>query len=168
MKITKSTLMGTGSVVLAGLILSLLTPKAVHAIAAAAVLVENTTANPVPVQSIMPGKPFVQSCGSSGEFSACFLQPPVPAGYTFVVQYANAFTLANSAQGAGVASWQMTTQGVSIQYSAATHPALGNDTIYGAPVSWYIDSGTTAFASSYLGVGIANTGTFSLTGYLTQ
>jgi hypothetical protein len=46
MKFAKSILTGTGAVVLAGLILALLVPKAAHAVAATLVQVANTTANP--------------------------------------------------------------------------------------------------------------------------
>jgi hypothetical protein len=46
MKFLKSLLMGTGSVVLAGLVLALLAPKAVHAVVATAVQVVNTSASP--------------------------------------------------------------------------------------------------------------------------
>jgi hypothetical protein len=52
MKFAKSILTGTGAVVLAGLILALLAPKAAHAIAATAVQVVNTTSNPAVTQSI--------------------------------------------------------------------------------------------------------------------
>jgi hypothetical protein len=47
MKFLKSLLMGTGAVVLAGSVLALFVPKAVHAIAATAVQVVNTSASPV-------------------------------------------------------------------------------------------------------------------------
>lgn len=46
MKFLKSLLMGTGAVVLAGLVLALLAPQAVHAVVATAVQVVNTNANP--------------------------------------------------------------------------------------------------------------------------
>ena len=46
MKFIKSLLMGTGGVVLAGLVLALLAPRAVHAVVATAVQVVNTSANP--------------------------------------------------------------------------------------------------------------------------
>ncbi len=46
MKFLKSLLTGTGAVVLAGLVLALLAPKAVHAVVATAVQVVNTSANP--------------------------------------------------------------------------------------------------------------------------
>jgi hypothetical protein len=45
-KLLKSLLMGTGGVVLAGFMLALLAPKAVHAVVATAVQVVNTSANP--------------------------------------------------------------------------------------------------------------------------
>jgi hypothetical protein len=46
MKFLKSLLMGTGAVVLAGLVLALLAPQAVHAVVATAVQVVNTSASP--------------------------------------------------------------------------------------------------------------------------
>jgi hypothetical protein len=46
MKFLKSLLMGTGGVVFAGLVLALLAPKAVHALAATTVQVVNTSASP--------------------------------------------------------------------------------------------------------------------------
>ena len=50
MKFAKSILIGTGSLVLAGLILVLLAPRAAHAVAATAVQVMNTSAAPVITQ----------------------------------------------------------------------------------------------------------------------
>ena len=52
MKFAKSILAGTGAVVLAGLILTMLVPKAAHAVAATAVQVMNPTSNPAVTQSI--------------------------------------------------------------------------------------------------------------------
>src|ERR1700679_1864656 len=46
MKFLKSLLMGTGGVILAGLVLALLAPKAIHAVVATAVQVVNTSASP--------------------------------------------------------------------------------------------------------------------------
>jgi len=46
MKFLKSLLMGTGAVVLAGLVLALLAPQAVHAVVATAVQIVNTSASP--------------------------------------------------------------------------------------------------------------------------
>src|SRR5579863_7513348 len=46
MKFAKSLLIGTGSVVLAGFALTLMAPKAMHAVVATLVQVANTTANP--------------------------------------------------------------------------------------------------------------------------
>jgi hypothetical protein len=58
MKFAKSLLTGTCAVMLAGLFLTLLAPKAAHAIAATLVQVTNTTANPVPTAPAVPGNPF--------------------------------------------------------------------------------------------------------------
>ena len=58
MKFARKTWMGVGGVVLAALILPLLAPKTVHAIAATLVQVTNTTSNPVPTAPAVPGTPF--------------------------------------------------------------------------------------------------------------
>ena len=50
MKFLRSLLMGTGGVVLAGLVLALLAPRAVHAVVATAVQVVNTSASPAITQ----------------------------------------------------------------------------------------------------------------------
>src|ERR1700733_12875935 len=90
MKFTKSILTGTGAVVLAGLILALLAPKAAHAIAATAVQVENTTSSPVLIKDterdarIPYESKNVQTCPSA---SFCqFYFSVVPAGYRLIVQ----------------------------------------------------------------------------------
>jgi hypothetical protein len=64
MKFVKSLLIGTGSVVLAGFVLTLLAPKAVHAVVATAVQVMNTSANPVPNKDVdQPGRhPYTTGC----------------------------------------------------------------------------------------------------------
>ena len=58
MKFTKWVVMGSGGVILALLSVVLISPKAVHALAAALVQVTNTTANPVPTAPAVPGTPF--------------------------------------------------------------------------------------------------------------
>jgi len=84
MKFTKSILTGTGAVVLAGLILALLAPRAARAIAATAVQVMNTTATPVPTQGIMPGSIYKMSCRVDEPFyESCALTPTIPSGYVF-------------------------------------------------------------------------------------
>jgi hypothetical protein len=74
-------LLGTGALLLAGLVLTLVAPKAAHAIAATAVQVENTTSSPVPTQGILPGALFQMTCSASAP--NCFPAPSVPAGYVF-------------------------------------------------------------------------------------
>jgi hypothetical protein len=66
MNFAKSILTGTGAVVLVGSILALLAPKAAHAIAATAVQVTNTAANPVIVQDVDSGgrQPFAVTAGT--------------------------------------------------------------------------------------------------------
>jgi hypothetical protein len=66
MKSAKSALMGAGCVLLAGLTLTLLAPKAAHALAATLVDVTNTTANPVPTAPAVPGTPFFAYMQLSG------------------------------------------------------------------------------------------------------
>jgi hypothetical protein len=58
MKNFKSILIGASSFVLAGVILTMVAPKAAHALAATLVQVTNTTANPVPTAPAVPGTPF--------------------------------------------------------------------------------------------------------------
>ena len=87
MKIAKSLLMGIGSVVLAGLILALLAPKATRAIAATAVQVVNTAAAPLPIYDVdAPGRHVFQQECSSTTVEGCTLSPVVPSGMVFVVQ----------------------------------------------------------------------------------
>lgn len=114
MKFAKSLLMGSGAVVLAALILTLLVPRAAHAIAATLVQVVNTSADPVPTQGIMPGAAFSQQCSGVGQ-SSCTLSPPVPAGYQFHSTF-QAF----SGQLGGVSpisvQWNYTTAGIVTTY----------------------------------------------------
>lgn len=140
MKFAKSILMGTGAVVLAGLILALLAPRAAHAVVATAVQVENTIASPVVSQSILPGTPFIASCISSTP-GYCFLLPDPPAGYTFHATYFSAAEIYGSAP--------TVPDAVSVQYVsngqaaydyeiAAVSPLL---TTASHPVDWYLDPG---------------------------
>lgn len=171
MKFTKSLLIGTGSAMLAGLIFTLLVPRTVHGVVAAAVQVMNTSATPVPVQSILPGKPFVQSC--SVPMPTCTLTPPVPAGYTFVAQHANIFV---QAQVPGTASpppspfVQLFFQTQGVGYEAFELPANngGPNAVYDSPVAYYIDPGT---QSEIICLTLSTSCTeviATLTGYLTQ
>ena len=94
MKYTKSILMGTGSFLLAGLTLTLLAPKAAHAVVATLVQVANTTSSPVnnldaESNSRIPYQSSVilrSSCGSGVPTGCLFNLTAVPAGYRLVVQ----------------------------------------------------------------------------------
>lgn len=98
MKNVKSILVGTGSFVLAGLILTLVAPRAAHAVVATAVQVMNTRATPVPNQDVdQPARhAFTQSCPLPIGAAFCTMQPPVPAGNVFVVQTVIADQLDNT------------------------------------------------------------------------
>jgi hypothetical protein len=117
MKFMKSILMGTGAVVLAGLILTLLAPRAAHAIVATAVsvvntppvTVVNTTANPgsvldadkatrIPYQSSI-----VQNCGV-GVTRCQFNFTAAPSGYRLVVENVSAGLVLNGGAAAPVVS----------------------------------------------------------------
>jgi hypothetical protein len=86
MKNAKSILMGTGSFVLAGLILTVFAPKAAHSLAAALVQVANTAANPALTESV-DAKNALQTELS---FYAPGTQTVViPAGQRLVVDFVN-------------------------------------------------------------------------------
>jgi len=82
--------MGTGGVVLAGLFLTLLLPKAAHAVVASLVQVVNTRSTPVPNQDVdHPGRhAFQASCSVTSSFNNIFCdpQPQPPTGTEFVIQ----------------------------------------------------------------------------------
>ena len=86
MKYAKSILMGIGSVVLAGLIMTLLVPKAVHAVVATAVQVMNTSATPVPNKDVdEPARTaYTATCQSTANTSACATN--TPPGKIFVIE----------------------------------------------------------------------------------
>jgi hypothetical protein len=88
MKFTKSALMGVGGVLLAGLILTLIAPKAAHAIAATAVQVTNTTGNPVINQdtSQQASEIVNLACyGSNTASNPCYAQAASPGINPYVV-----------------------------------------------------------------------------------
>jgi len=74
MKFLKSLLTGTGAVVLAGLVLALLAPKAVHAVVATAVQVVNTSASPAITEdtSRQASQIVTIQCGLSDDIASCF------------------------------------------------------------------------------------------------
>ncbi len=77
MKFVKKLLMGIGAVALAGTLLTLVAPKAVHAAVAALVEVANTPANPVPNADVnAPGEEPLQTvlCNNVG-FLSCGTTP---------------------------------------------------------------------------------------------
>ena len=95
MKFAKPALTVIGGVLLVVLILPLLAPKTVHALAATLVQITNTRSNPVPTQDVdnAARHPFTATCyvyATGGAFASC---QPVPAppttGYETVIQNVN-------------------------------------------------------------------------------
>jgi hypothetical protein len=169
MKFAKSFLMGTGALVLAGLVLTLAAPKAAHAIAATAVLVENTVSSPVPTQAILPGAPFSQSC-YAGSASGCYMLPLVPSGFTFHATQQNLETTLNSnVTAAPTATWRYTTSGQNLAVvENVSGPVPGSTFIALANHDWYVDAGTQVGC----GTNLPDYTTFfvqcTVTGYLTH
>jgi hypothetical protein len=98
MKFLQRSLTGLGGITLAGLLLTVAVPKAVHAVASVLVQVTNTTANPV-INSRMdhPGRIPYQAVvntpiSPSGTSSLCgFLLSTVPANHRLVVDNIGGF-----------------------------------------------------------------------------
>jgi hypothetical protein len=146
-KFLKSLLMGTGGVVLAGLVLAVIAPKAAHAIAATAVQVVNTSSSPVPNLDVERNArvPYQSSVGG-GCTTPCTLSfAAVPAGYRLVAQYFSAY-----AQSPGNST------PVEFRLGGGTPTFLGPvvnegftyDTVINQPMTAYFDAGTpTAFVS---------------------
>jgi hypothetical protein len=95
MKFTKWIVMGSGGVILALLSVVLISPRTVHAVAAALVQVTNTRSNPVPTQDvdIAARHPFTATCnvfGNGGGFVVCQPTPAPPTtGVETVIQSVN-------------------------------------------------------------------------------
>lgn len=100
MKFAKSFLTGTGAVLLAGLVFTLLAPKAAHAIAATLVQVTNTSANPVPNKDVdQQGRLLYQyysNCTSTNG-TCTITYPAVPAGQRLIIQHVSAIVETPSA-----------------------------------------------------------------------
>ena len=147
MKFAKSFLTGSGALVLAGLILTLLVPRAAHAIAATLVQVVNTNADPVPTQGILPGAAFSQQCSGIG-ITSCYLSPPVPAGY----QFHSTFQSVHGQLGSQAAEvlWNYTTAGTVTAFydllTGLTGPDEQNFTSTPGH-DLYLDANTTSFCS---------------------
>jgi len=116
MRFAKSFLMGTGSVVLAGLLLTLLAPKAAHAVAATLVQVENTRSTPVPNQDvdIAARHPFNAICSVpiSGASVDCSPIPAPPTtGFETVIQNVSMSISLYSGSGTPFVHFDYLTQG---------------------------------------------------------
>jgi hypothetical protein len=74
MRFVKRLFMGIGAVVLAGFLLTLVVPKAIHAAVATLVQVANTATSPVPITDVSKGNPVMLSCLASGTTCSSFRQ----------------------------------------------------------------------------------------------
>lgn len=138
MKFAKSILMGTGSLVLAGLLLTLLVPKAAHAIAATLVQVANTSANPIPNrdQDNPAQQPFqwlTQPAARNGQTRA-ETDFTVPIGKRLVLEYISA----EIPEGSGNVTVETTVGG----NLAAWYFIQGSSTRGFFPTRIYADPGT--------------------------
>lgn len=151
MKLTKPIFMGTGAVVLAGLTLGLLTPKAAHALAAAAVLVENTTSSPVPNQDVdQPGRhAFIQSCSASSS-TGCNMVPAIPAGNVFVVQTLTATQIYSVTTNPAALFYGISTHGSSAQVILNSTQEANVPQVFltSSNLTFYQDPGTTPLCST--------------------
>jgi hypothetical protein len=96
MRFAKNILMAAGALVLALMLLSVMAPKAVHAVAATMVQVVNTTSQPIPSQDIsrLPSKNVQLNCNAIANACAIVEQNgtldsttpyKVPSGMDFIV-----------------------------------------------------------------------------------
>lgn len=149
MKFAKSILLGTGAVVLAGLILTLLAPKAAHAIVATAVSVVNTSSNPVPASSIDgPGRiPFVSqgyftNCSSGGSICQFAFPTAVPAGHRVVITYMSVQMEFNTFPTAIAVRLNATVPTVGdVFFNVPVAPFIILSQYFGTPVDFYFDAG---------------------------
>jgi hypothetical protein len=174
MKFLKSTLMGAGGVLLAGLTLTLLAPKAAHAIAATAVQVENTSANPAVTQGILPGQPFVQMCefgGGATPTPGCNLTPPVPSGFIFHATQQSVLVGLFVFQPSTPVSWFYPSNGTQVSLNeypqGGTNASLGGQLANVTNHDWYIDAGGQAGCGAFSVTGPGQI-TCAVTGYLTH
>lgn len=175
MKFAKWILMGTGSLVLAGLILTLLVPKAAHAVAATLVQVANTSSNPAMVSSINdPGRvPFFAEV----TLNSCTTSPcihtfaPVPAGHRLVLQHVSG-VVPFSFNALPTYMWvNVFSYGVgSVNFNVPIASSLGSGTtdVFDQPTLFYFDAGQTpqiSFISDGTFAGAGRAFWLSLVGY---
>jgi hypothetical protein len=121
MNYTKRFLLGTGGLMAAALVLTMIAPKAVHAIAATLVQVTNTTANPVPIRDTHTPYGASYTGGPSGNCQGIGA-PGAPAGETLVVETFSAV----------VAGFHGVTP--QVQLNVFGYPG-GNDPVYFIPLT---------------------------------
>jgi len=175
MKIAKSLFIGTGSLVLAGFALTLLAPKALHAMVATLVQVANTSSNPAIVSNMDdPGRiPYqsqvaiVPSTCNSEDCQSTF--PTVPANHRLVVLHLAADFAFGSAP--GQVNLEYGGPGFSGGLSAA--PAALKNAFFSQflvqfelPVQFYVDAGQSFLVKTQASSGLGVLGTVTATGYM--
>jgi hypothetical protein len=144
MRNLKSALMGAGGVVAAAFILTILAPRAAHAVAAALVQVTNTSANPIPNrdQDNPAQQPFQllaqpDTRGTGSNQQATFVN--VPAGKRLVIEYVSAAIAA----GSGRVTLETTAGGTLAAWYFLPQP-VGPGTRVFLPTRIYADPGSLA------------------------
>jgi hypothetical protein len=177
MNFAKRVSMSIGFVVLAAALVSVLAPKATHAIVATLVQVSNTSANPVPNSDVNDpdlATILVLSCqghsNGGSEFLNCDPNSTVPAGQRFVIDRveANCFTTPGSTFGNAYIS--LTEGGNEIRHvlplnsletGFSTEYVLSQQVRYHADAGSYVDFST--YTTDMLGGSTCN---FQADGYL--
>ena len=161
MKRTQSILMGTGSVVLAGLILTLLAPKAVRAVVATAVQVMNTPASPVPNKDVDESArmAFTAYCErtANSTFNSCSIN--VPPGKIFVVETVSFFA-------SGKEGFIGYSSGGTFGKIYLPLTSIGNTYEGTSPLRLYVDPGTVIGCQSDYNSAIDNLLQCTLSGHL--
>jgi hypothetical protein len=174
MNLAKRVLMLVGFVVLVAGLVSVLAPKATHALVATLVQVANTTANPV--NSVDADRatriPYQSSSSFGGTATGCYVGPflcpfnsftPVPAGYRLVIQNVSAQLVVGS--GKPVPFGFVNSSGGQIVSFVGTY-AEDNFAVINQQITSYHNAGDTPYliiTADWYGLSSA---TVTLSGYL--
>ncbi len=143
MKFAKSLLMGTGGVALAGLLLSLLAPKAAHGLVAALVQVANTSSAPA-IASLIddPGRvAFMATQLATCSGAECvFIFSAVPATHRLVIQHVSLNLLLNSVPNLFIQA-QVYNSLTAANIGSFNVPPMGQNPYLDQPFLFYFDAG---------------------------
>jgi hypothetical protein len=168
MKNVKSILMGTGSFLLAGLILTVFAPRAAHALVATLVQVTNTAASPVVTESASASNAFqsyITFSWSAGSTTAT-LPVAIPAGQRLVIEYISITTYGNGQFAPFVVLNPVLTGGAASSSALGFNPPVqmgAGVANFSQTTKIYADT-LTLYAGS--NAGVAGYGDMSISGYL--